>query len=139
MTNIWEKGISVLGVNLNSGLSYLTTVIKSETYYFYTKKLWETFPLVKTFSNKKSKNSCKYLPLFPDFNPEKTKYIVSFTLLKNSKIRHDRAKQDHFSSQTKRDPFRSIVELKIERAALKIGEQFRWSNSVVHTGEKIMI
>ena len=48
-----------------------------------------------------------------------------FHPLKKFKIRHDRAKQDYFSSQTKRGHFRSIVELKIERAALKIGEQFR--------------
>ena len=81
----------------------------------------------KIFSIKKGKNSSKYLPLFPDFNPEKTKYIriVSFITLQKFKIRQDRAKQDYFSSQTKRGHFRSIVELKIERAALKIGEQFR--------------
>ena len=43
MANIWEKGISILAGNLNSGCSYLITAV------FYAKLLWMIWILLQDF------------------------------------------------------------------------------------------
>ena len=82
MVNIWEKAISILAGNLNSGLSYLITAVKSrsifskvilhpsfsilqikQNFWIYNKQVFEQNILSgKTFWGlvKKSKNDSKF-------------------------------------------------------------------------------